>query len=72
MRVAHTRFLLALALVSSASFALSEMKYFPEYNVAIAVQINTDDFKKTQGPTHMYILEMAKIVLPEISRRAAR
>jgi D-alanyl-D-alanine carboxypeptidase len=51
---------------------LSEMEYFPEYHTAIAVQINTDDFNKTRGPTHMYILEMAKIVLPEIPRHAAR
>jgi D-alanyl-D-alanine carboxypeptidase len=50
---------------------LSEMEYFPDYNAAIAVQINTDDFNKTKGPTHMYILEMAKLVLPEIPRHAS-
>ena len=50
---------------------LSEMEYFPEYNAAIAMQINTDDFAKTKGPTHMYILEMAKIVLPELSKQTS-
>jgi D-alanyl-D-alanine carboxypeptidase len=51
---------------------LSEMEYFPEYNLAVAVQMNTDDFSKTKGIPHAYILEMMKIIAPEFPKLAAR
>ena len=44
---------------------LSETEYFPEKEVAIAVQINTDDFAKTKMSTHRLVLELAKIVFGE-------
>src|SRR5882724_3608718 len=50
---------------------LSEMEYFPEYHVAIAMQINTDDFAKTKGIPHRYIVELARAILPEIGKRSA-
>jgi D-alanyl-D-alanine carboxypeptidase len=49
---------------------LSEMEYFPEYHVAIAMQINTDDFAKTKGIPHRYIVELARTILPEIGKRS--
>jgi D-alanyl-D-alanine carboxypeptidase len=51
---------------------LSEMEYFPEYNLAVAVQMNTDDFSKTKGIPHAYILEMMKIIAPEFAKVPAR
>jgi D-alanyl-D-alanine carboxypeptidase len=47
---------------------LSEMEYFPDYHVAIAMQINTDDFAKTKGIPHRYILELARTILPQIAK----
>jgi D-alanyl-D-alanine carboxypeptidase len=39
---------------------LSEMEYFPEQHVAIAVQINTDGVAQPAGKTHSYIVAIAK------------
>jgi D-alanyl-D-alanine carboxypeptidase len=39
---------------------LSEMEYFPEQHVAIAVQINTDGVAHPAGKTHSYIVAIAK------------
>src|ERR1700694_1080232 len=39
---------------------LSEMEYFPEKKTSIAVQVNTDDFRKMKSSTHQYVLEIAK------------
>jgi len=50
---------------------LSEMEYFPEYRVAIAMQINTDDFAKTKGIPHRYIVELAQTLFPEIGKHSA-
>jgi D-alanyl-D-alanine carboxypeptidase len=47
---------------------LSEMEYFPDYQVAMAMQINTDDFAKTKGIPHRYILELAHTLLPQLER----
>ncbi len=41
---------------------LSEVEYFPKYRMAIAVQINTDNFQQLKRNTHRYALEMARIV----------
>jgi len=41
---------------------LSEMEYFPKQRMAIAVQINTDNFRQLKRNTHGYVLEMARIV----------
>jgi D-alanyl-D-alanine carboxypeptidase len=43
---------------------LSEMEYFPEYRVAIAVQVNTDHFDQPAGKTHSYIVALAKEIFP--------
>ena len=50
---------------------LSEMEYFHEYRVAIAMQINTDDFAKTKGIPHRYIIELARTLLPKIGKHSA-
>lgn len=44
---------------------LSEVEYFPKQRMAIAVQINTDNFQQLKRNTHRYVLEMAKIVFGE-------
>ncbi len=41
---------------------LSEMEYFPQYKAAIAVQFNTDDFRKLKKRPREYVAEVAKIV----------
>jgi D-alanyl-D-alanine carboxypeptidase len=50
---------------------LSEMEFFPDYQVAIAMQINTDDFAKTKGIPHRYIVDLARTILPEIGKHPA-
>jgi len=42
---------------------LSEMEYFPQHRAAIAVQFNTDDFRKLKKRPRAYIAEVAEIVL---------
>lgn len=41
---------------------LSEMEYFPRHKAAIAVQFNTDDFRKLKKRPRAYIAEVAAIV----------
>jgi len=41
---------------------LSEMEYFPQHKAAIAVQFNTDDFRKLKKRPRAYIAEVAGIV----------
>jgi D-alanyl-D-alanine carboxypeptidase len=41
---------------------LSEMEYFPQYKAAIAVQFNTDDFRKLKKRPRAYVAEVAQIV----------
>lgn len=42
---------------------LSEMEYFPEQGISVAVQFNTDDIRQLGRSTHGYVLEMARAVL---------
>ncbi|MDX2304359.1 MAG: serine hydrolase domain-containing protein [Microscillaceae bacterium] len=39
---------------------LSEMAYFPEYKIAAAFQINTDDFGKLKQSPYFYLLELVE------------
>ncbi|HEX9003456.1 MAG TPA: serine hydrolase domain-containing protein [Blastocatellia bacterium] len=41
---------------------LSEMEYFPQHKAAIAVQFNTDDFRKLKRRPRAYVAEVAQIV----------
>jgi len=41
---------------------LSEMEYFPQHRAAIAVQFNTDDFRKLKKRPRAYIAEVAAMV----------
>jgi len=41
---------------------LSEMEYFPQYKAAIAVQFNTDDFRKLKKRPRAYVAEVGQIV----------
>ena len=41
---------------------LSEMEYFPKYKVAIAIQINTDNFSQLKARPRNYVFEVAKIL----------
>ena len=50
---------------------LSEMEYCPDYHVAIAMQINTDDFAKTKGTPHRYIVELARTLFPQIDKHSS-
>jgi D-alanyl-D-alanine carboxypeptidase len=44
---------------------LSEMEYYPDYKVAIAVQFNTDAARTIKKGLRAYIGEVAKIILPK-------
>lgn len=46
----------------------SEMEYFPEYKVAIAVQFNTDNGRKLKKGLRAYIADFARIVIGEPTR----
>jgi D-alanyl-D-alanine carboxypeptidase len=42
---------------------LSEMEYFPEHKVAIAIQVNTDASRKLKKGLRAYIADVARIVI---------
>jgi D-alanyl-D-alanine carboxypeptidase len=51
---------------------LSEMEYFPDHKVAIAVQVNTDASASPKKSLRVYIADIARIVLGDrTSRKAA-
>ncbi len=41
---------------------VTDAEYFPDLDLAMAIQFNTDDFSKLKKSTHGYLLEMAKII----------
>jgi len=41
---------------------LSDCEYFPNANISVAIQLNTDDFKKVKKQTHNYILEIMQTI----------
>jgi len=42
---------------------LTEVEYFPEKDITIAVQCNTDDFSKVKGQLHGHLLRMVKLIV---------
>lgn len=42
---------------------LSEMEYFPDQGIAIAVQFNTDNFRLLRGHPRTFVAEVAKVVM---------
>lgn len=46
---------------------LSEMDYFPERNLAVALQVNTDDFSLTGKPPRVFEVLLAKVVLRNLN-----
>jgi D-alanyl-D-alanine carboxypeptidase len=50
---------------------LSEMEYFPEHRVAIAIQFNTDHGRKLKRGARAYIAEVARIVIGEAKAKKA-
>ena len=40
---------------------LTEVEYFPEGDITVAVQFNTDDFKKLKGHPRQYVLNVLRI-----------
>ncbi|HEY7402230.1 MAG TPA: serine hydrolase domain-containing protein [Candidatus Angelobacter sp.] len=42
---------------------ISEMEYFPDKHVAMAIQFNTDDLSKTKGIGHNTLMKLAEAVL---------
>lgn len=51
---------------------LSEMEYFPEHKVALALQFNTDDVRKLGRLPHAYLLELAQALFTDAPVRAPR
>lgn len=50
---------------------LSEMEYFPEYKVAIAVQFNTDAGRRLKKGLRAYIADFARIIMGEGAAKKA-
>ena len=50
---------------------LSEMEYFPEHKVAIAIQVNTDAGRKLKKGLRAYIADVARIVIGEAANKKA-
>jgi D-alanyl-D-alanine carboxypeptidase len=50
---------------------LSEMEYFPQYKVAIAVQVNTDEFARLKKGLRAYIADVARLVIGEPEAKKA-
>lgn len=42
---------------------LSEVEYFPEHGISIAIQFNTDDFRQLGRSTHGYLVELMRAAL---------
>lgn len=42
---------------------LSEVEYFPELGISIAIQFNTDDFRQLGQSTHRYLMELMRVLL---------
>ncbi|HEY4650342.1 MAG TPA: hypothetical protein VIG72_02965, partial [Pontibacter sp.] len=41
---------------------ITDAEYFPDLNLALAMQFNTDDFQLLKRSTHAYLIDMAKII----------
>ncbi len=50
---------------------LSEMEYFPEYGVSIAIQVNTDASRRLKKGLRAYIADFARIVIGSKSEKKA-
>jgi D-alanyl-D-alanine carboxypeptidase len=50
---------------------LSEMEYFPEHRVAVAIQFNTDAARSLKGSPRGYVMEMMKIISSELALKKA-
>ncbi|WP_162427382.1 serine hydrolase domain-containing protein [Pontibacter pudoricolor] len=45
---------------------LTDAEYFPEPDLAMAIQFNTDNFRFLKKTPHAYLLDMAKIITPAL------
>lgn len=50
---------------------LSEMEYFPEHRVAVAIQFNTDNGRNLKGSPRVYVTEVMKIITTELALKKA-
>jgi len=50
---------------------LSQMEYFPEHRIAVAIQFNTDESKRLKRGLRAYILEIARILSAETAVKKA-
>jgi D-alanyl-D-alanine carboxypeptidase len=49
----------------------SEMEYFPQHKIAVAVQFNTDDGRSMKKGLRAYIADAMQIIIAEIGKRKA-
>ena len=49
----------------------SEMEYFPQNKIAVAVQFNTDDARAMKKGLRSYIADAMRIILGEIEKKKA-
>ncbi|TPE42402.1 serine hydrolase domain-containing protein [Pontibacter mangrovi] len=47
---------------------LTDAEYFPDLDLALAIQFNTDDFRLLKRTPHAYLLDMARIVTQTLSQ----
>lgn len=50
---------------------ISNMEYFPQSKIAIAIQVNTDDGRKLKRPFRQFIFETLRIILSETAVKKA-
>jgi D-alanyl-D-alanine carboxypeptidase len=50
---------------------LSEMEYFPEKRIAVAIQFNTDNVRQLKRGPRAYIAEVMRIILGEAAMKKA-
>ena len=49
---------------------LTEMAYFPDYRIAVAVQINSSDFPRLEMSPGRMLLQLAQLVAAEVAQPA--
>jgi D-alanyl-D-alanine carboxypeptidase len=50
---------------------ISNMEYFPQQKIAIAVQVNTDDGRKLKRPFRQFVFETLRAILSEVAVKKA-
>ncbi|MEW6209659.1 MAG: serine hydrolase domain-containing protein [Acidobacteriota bacterium] len=50
---------------------ISNMEYFPQHKIAVAVQVNTDDGRKLKRPFRQFVFETLRVILSKTAMKKA-